>query len=436
MDNPFLLVIYPGQKPKQMAKKKWKPESLMTPHLKNPEWYEKTIKEPIFQTSTYGFNSAEEGEQFFKRVYGGKELNSGNKTRLIYSRFSFPNLISLESKFPLLDNGEDSAFFNTGMAAISTMFMALLKPGDLILKSEPMYGGSDHFIKDFLKKWGVDYLSFNPDHTQTQILSRIRKRSKTGIALGYIETPCNPTNDLIDIEMVSKVCKALSSKKRQIPLVVDNTFLGPIGQKPLDQGADLSVYSASKYIGGHGDLVAGAVSGKEGLVSKVKALRYSLGNMAEPNTAWMLNRSLETLTLRMQKQFSNAEAIAGFLKRSKAIKSIKYPGLSGELSKKEKVIYNKQCLGPGAMIGFEVNGGKEKAFKFLNNLELIRLAVSLGGTESNAQHPWTMSHSNVPIKDRKKWGISPSFIRLSVGVENAEDLVQDLQNSLKKSGIA
>ena len=417
-----------------MAGKKLKPESQVTSHQENPDWYLKSIKEPLFQTSTYKFESAEEGEKFFKRVYGGKEHGSESNTKLIYTRFTYPNLLSLESKFKLWDNSEDAAFFNTGMAAITTVFFSILKPGDLILKSEPLYGGSDHFIKDFLKSYGIDHVSFSPGDPLTKILKKVA-RSERKIRMAFIETPCNPTNDLIDIQMISEICQGFSIGKQKVPLVVDNTFLGPVGQKPADLGADLSVYSASKYIGGHGDIVAGVVSGKRNLVQKIKGLRYSLGNMAEPNTAWLLNRSMETLKLRMDRQCETAGRIAHFLDQHPGVNSVKYLGIQKSLTKREQQIFENQCHSDGAMISFELKGGKAKAFKFLNNLNLVQLAVSLGGTESNAQHPWTMSHSNVKEKDRKKWGITPGLIRLSTGIEDADDLIRDIKNSLAKSGI-
>ncbi len=417
-----------------MAGKKLSPESQMIPHQVNPEWYLKSIKEPIFQTSTYKFDTAEEGEKFFQRVYGGKEHATGDRTKLIYSRFTYPNLISLESKFKHWDHGEDCAFFNTGMAAISTVFFSILKPGDLILKSEPIYGGSDSFIKGFLKSYGIEHVPFSPKDSMPRILKRIAGAKKK-IKMAFIETPCNPTNDLIDIQMISEICDGFSRGKDTVPLVVDNTFLGPVGQRPADHGADLTVYSASKYIGGHGDLVAGVVSGKMNLIQDIKALRYSLGNMVEPNTAWLLNRSLETLKLRMDRQCESAELIADYLDSHSGIEKVKYLGLKKNLSKKELQIANNQCLTNGAMISFELKGGKPKAFKFLNSLSVIRLAVSLGGTESNASHPWTMSHSNVKEKDRKKWGITPGLVRLSVGVEDPTDLIRDIKKSLAKAGI-
>jgi methionine-gamma-lyase len=419
-----------------MAKKNLRaPESQMNSDSRNPEWYLRSIKEPLFQTSTYGFETAEEGERFFKRIYGGKEHSSGVKTKLIYSRFSHPNLISLEEKFKQWENAGDSAFFNTGMAAISNVFLALLKPGDVLLKSEPIYGGTDHFIKGFLQNWGVASLSFSPRSSRSSIVRKIRANSGKGkIAMIYIETPCNPTNDLIDISLAADIAREFSTKRKPVPLVVDNTFLGPVGQRPGDQGADLSVYSASKYLGGHGDLVAGAVAGRSILVQKIKALRNSIGNMADPWTSWLLNRSLETLKIRFEKQSENAQVIAEYLDGHPGVKRVNYFGLRQSMDSKSIKIYNKQCLSPGAMIAFELNSGRSRAFKFLNNLELINLAVSLGGTESNAQHPWTMSHSNVSEKDRNKWGITPSLIRLSCGIENSKDLIADLGNALKKEG--
>ncbi len=415
-----------------MSNKKTKAESKMTAFTKNSDWYLRSIKEPIFLTSTYRFNNALEGEKFFKDIYGGKEFNSPSDTPVIYTRYTYPNQISLEEKFKLWEDAEDSAFFNSGMAAITTLFLAFLKPGSTVLKNKPMYGGADNYLKLELKKWEVDFVEFDPETRESEILEMIKKSGKK-IDLIYLETPCNPTNDLIDISMLAEIRKKISAKGSRIPIAVDNTFLGPIGQNPLSAGADLSVYSATKYIGGHGDLIAGAISGKKKLIKILKEKRDALGNMVDPFTAWMLNRSQETLKLRFEQQSENAMTIAKFLQKHSKITRVRYLGLKENLNKREKKIFKKQCINPGAMISFHIKGKKKDAFKFLDSLKTIQLAVSLGGTESNAQHPWSMSHSNVPETSRRAWGVNQQMIRLSVGIENINDLIGDLNQALKKS---
>ncbi|MCC5924426.1 MAG: aminotransferase class I/II-fold pyridoxal phosphate-dependent enzyme, partial [Crocinitomicaceae bacterium] len=339
-----------------------KPESLMMTHGYKPELSEGSIKCPIFQTSTFVFKTAEEGKAFFEVAYGLREKNQDEELGLIYSRINNPNLEILENRLSLWDHADDSAVFESGMSAISTVMLEFLKPGDLILYSSPTYGGTDHFIQSFLPSIGVQYAIFHPEDNLEDILEIV---DKTGLGdrlkLIYIETPANPTNTLIDIAMCRKIADHYTRGENRALLCVDNTYMGPVWCSPLKIGADLVVYSATKFIGGHSDLIAGAVLGKAELMQRVKVLRTFLGNMVSPHTAWLLLRSLETLKVRMDRQCENAQKVADFLTRSAKIEKVHYLGLIKAGTKADE-IYKKQYSSPGAMISFDVKGGEKEAF--------------------------------------------------------------------------
>jgi methionine-gamma-lyase len=252
------------------------------------------------------------------------------------------------------------------------------------------------------------------------------------LAMIYLETPANPTNDLFDIEACRAVADAFSDEEKKVLVAVDNTYLGPLWQHPLKCGADLVLYSATKYIGGHSDVIAGACLGNKKLMHRVKTLRTFLGNMAGPWTGWLLLRSLETLKLRMEKQEANARRIAAWLQRHPKVRKVHYLGLLTKKEGRQYRIFKKQCLSPGAMVSFEVEGGEQEAFDFLNHLRMVKLAVSLGGTESLAQHPATMTHAGESHEDKVRLGIFDNLIRLSVGVENVEDLLWDIGQALEQ----
>ena len=413
-----------------MNTKNYKPESLMMSHGYKPELSEGAIKPPIFMTSTFVFKTAEEGKAFFEVAYGIREKEAEENLGLIYSRINNPNLEILENRLSLWDNCDDSAIFESGMSAISTVLLEFLNPGDLLLFSSPSYGGTDHFINSFLIKIGVEVVNFTAEDSKEAVIERINKTGKADkLAQIFVETPANPTNAIIDISVCKEIADHFSTEDKKVILTVDNTYMGPLWSSPMEHGADLVVYSATKYIGGHSDLIAGAVNGNAELMVRVKTLRTFLGNMANPHTCWLLLRSLETLKIRMEQQQRNAIEIAKFLATHKAVKKVFYLG-SLEENTKEYAIYKKQYTGPGAMISFEVDGGEKEAFKFLNNLGVIKLAVSLGSTESLVQHPASMTHIGLAPELRQKIGITDSLVRLSVGVENHEDLISEIKFAL------
>lgn len=410
----------------------FKPESMMMTYGYKPALSEGAIKCPIFQTSTFVFQTAEEGKAFFEVAYGIREQRPNEEIGLIYSRINNPDLEILENRLCLWDRAEDCAVFESGMSAITTVLLEFLKPGDLVLYSQPLYGGTDHFIHTFLPKMGIDTVGFTPKHGKDEIIELVNNTGKAeNLKLIIIETPANPTNDIIDINCCRQIADHFKQGEDDILLAVDNTYMGPLWQHPLDHGADFVLYSATKYIGGHSDIIAGAVLGSKELIKRVKTLRTFLGNMAGPWTGWLLMRSLETLKIRMEQQQKNAIEVANFLNQHAKVDQVNYLGLINK-NTKEYEIYKKQYLGSGAMLSFQIKGGEAEAFKFLNALKLIKLAVSLGSTESLAEHPKSMTHAGVAEADQIELQITDSLIRLSVGVENYNDIIWDVEQALKE----
>ena len=409
-----------------------KPESLMMSYGYKPALSEGAIKCPIFQTSTFVFKNAMEGKKFFEVAYGIREKEKDEELGLIYSRLNNPDLEILENRLCLWDDAEDCAVFESGMSAISTAMMEFMKPGDLLLYSRPVYGGTDHFINHFLKKMNISAVGFLPNESKEDIIARIEVTGLAHkLAMIHIETPANPTNALIDISMCAEIKDNFSTDDKEVILSVDNTYMGPIWQHPLKHGADLVLYSATKYIGGHSDVIAGACLGSKELMARVKGLRTFLGNMAGPWTGWLLMRSLETLKVRMDQQAFNAKHVAEFLKNHPKVEMVYYLGEMAENgTQNEKEIINKQYSSYGAMIAFDIKGGEEDAFKFLDSLSLIKLAVSLGGTESLAEHPQTMTHADVDQEAKEQLKITEKLVRLSIGVENYNDLITDIGQAL------
>jgi methionine-gamma-lyase len=411
-------------------KKNNRPESLMMTYGYKPELSEGAVKPPIFQTSTFAFKTAQEGKAFFEIAYGLREKEGNEELGLIYSRLNNPNLEILEDRLCLWNKADQCAVFESGMSAISTTLLEFLKPGDLLLYSQPIYGGTDHFITHFLEEIGIKSIGFLPNQSKEEVIEIIKESGLSDkLSLIYIETPANPTNDLIDIEMCKDIANHFSITENKIHIAVDNTFMGPLWSNPIKHGADLVIYSATKYLGGHSDLIAGAVLGNDEVMIRLKTLRTFLGNMASPHTSWLLLRSIETLKVRMEQQAKNAEKIALFLDNHSKVKKVYYLGFIKKDSK-NYTIFKNQYTSPGAMISFKIEGGESDAFKFLNNLKLVKLAVSLGSTESLAQHPASMTHIGLLPELKSDLGITDGLIRLSVGIEHFEDLINDISDSL------
>jgi methionine-gamma-lyase len=398
----------------------------------DPRLSEGAIKCPIFQTSTFVFETAEAGKAFFEVAYGLRERRAGEARGLIYSRLNNPDLEILEDRLCLWDGAEACVVFESGMAAISTTLLAYARPGDVIVYSSPLYGGSDHLLHHFFTRYGVTPVGFPAGLPFGEAEPDLRRAiAGRPVAAMLIETPANPTNALVDIQACARFAAASATAERRPPVVVDNTFLGPLWQQPLRHGADLVIYSATKFIGGHSDVIAGACLGSSEALTPVRGLRTFLGTMAGPWTGWLLLRSLETLKMRMTASMKNARYVADVLRDHPRVDRVYY---LGHLEQGEPMYetYRRQCAGPGSLIAFEVHGGEPAAFRFLNALQLVKLAVSLGGTESLAEHPHSMTHADVPAEVKAQMGVTPGLIRLSVGVEHYEDILADLGQALER----
>jgi methionine-gamma-lyase len=411
------------------------PETLMMGYGYSPHLSEGALKPPLFQTSTFVFDSAEDGKASFELAYGLREKRRDEEMHLIYSRINNPNLEVLEDRLAVWDGAEKALAFASGMASISTTLMTFLRPGDSFVFSEPVYGGTEYLVHNILPQYGVKGVGFMAEGGADAFREAVRKAAdfaaKSGGKVGaiYVETPANPTNGLVDIGLARELSESLKGPAGRPPVIVDNTFLGPLWQSPLALGADLCLTSLTKYVGGHSDLIAGSASGDASWIGQVAVFRTILGTMTDPHTAWLLLRSLETLKLRMDAAELGARKVAAYLRTHKRVKSVWYLPFLPE-NHPDRALFESQCKSAGSTFSFEIEGGEAEAFAFLNKLLVIKLAVSLGGTETLASHPAAMTHSDVPPDERKRLGITESLVRLSIGVENPDDLIADLEQAL------
>ena len=385
-----------------------------------------SAKPPLYLTSTFVFNSSREGERFFEVAHGhGSSEDAG----LIYSRINNPNLNVFESRLGVFDGGEAAAAFASGMAAISTSLVALFDPDSYVAFAEPVYGGTDEFLSNLAPKLGIRCLPIRAGDHAPKALAELAEREGPP-SIVFLETPANPSMEMTDIAAMVETAHAMEENGRRPLVMVDNTFMGPIFQQPLNQGADLVIYSCTKFIGGHSDIVSGAVVGDAETIRKIKSVRSALGCTMSPFTAWLATRSLETLDVRMRRSDQTARLIAAELAKHPKILNVYYPELFPEGSN-QRAIWQKQCSGAGSLISFDL-ASKEASFTFLDSLKIFTLAVSLGGNESLAEHPAAHTHSGVPPEVRAKIGVGESLARLSIGLEHPDDLLADVMQALDK----
>ncbi len=403
------------------------PETLMLGYGYDPKRSEGSVKPPVFLTSTFVFPTAEEGKQFFELAYGLRQREPGEDPGLIYSRINNPDLEILENRLAVWEGAESSLVFASGMAGITATVMAHLAPGEIVVTTTPVYGGTHYFMSRMLPRWNMECQWIHAGSRFCDELESLLEKDAERIKMVYVETPANPSNQMTDLKRCVELCARFSRDDHKILLVVDNTFMGPVFQQPLKLGADISLYSATKFIGGHSDLVSGAVLGSQEMIGPISEMRTIFGCMASPFDGWMMLRSMETVGIRMEKQQANALQIVEMLKVHPAITKVYYPG---ELGEQQDAIWRNQCSGPGSLIAFDVRGGEKEAFLVLNALKLCKLAVSLGGTETLIEHPATMTHSDLNPRDMKLAEISHSMIRLSVGIEHVPDIIADLNQAL------
>ncbi|WP_428944036.1 cystathionine gamma-synthase family protein [Pantoea sp. FN060301] len=407
------------------------PETQMLNYGYDPSLSEGAVKPPVFLTSTFVFNSAEEGKDFFDYVSGRREPPEGSANGLVYSRFNHPNSEIVEDRLAIYERTDSAALFSSGMSAIATTLLTFVEPGDVILHSQPLYGGTETLLTKTFGRLKVAAVGFADGISEASVQAAAGEAMRLGrVSVILIESPANPTNSLVDIALIKRVADAIGEKQQHRPVIAcDNTLLGPVFQRPIEHGADLSIYSLTKYVGGHSDLIAGAVIGSKALVKQVKALRSATGTQLDPHTSWMIGRSLETLSLRMERANDNAAAVAAFLRDHAKISKLHYLAFLPPDSPAGQ-LFSRQCSGAGSTFSFDVVGGQAAAFRLLNALSLFKLAVSLGGTESLASHPASTTHSGVPADVRDRIGIGEATIRLSIGIENKDDLIEDLRRAL------
>jgi len=413
------------------------PETQMMGYGYDAKLSEGSLKPPVFLTSTFVFRSAQDGKDFFDYTAGRREPPPGEAAGLVYSRFNNPNLEVLEDRLALWEGGEAGLVFSSGMSAIATTLWTYLRPNDVVLISQPLYGGTETLIEKTLPKFGIRAVGVSEACDRAAVMQAAARalalaREHGGrVALIMTETPANPTNGLVDLALVREASEWLGREQggQRPPLAVDNTFLGPVFQQPLEHGADLVIYSLTKYIGGHSDLVAGAIVGPQALVKPVRLLRSAMGSQLDPNSAWMIMRSMETLALRMEKAAGNAEVVARFLRGHPQVDSVNYLGFLREDDPRHAV-FRRQCTSAGSTFSFYLKGGEAEAFRFLDALQVIKLAVSLGGTESLISHPASTTHSGVPKETRDRLGVTDAMVRISIGIEHPDDLIADLAQAL------
>ncbi len=373
-----------------------------------PDQYGSAVT-PIYQTSTFAFENAQQGADRFSGVESG----------YIYTRLGNPTIADLEEAVAQLENGFGACAVASGMAAVNLVYMSFLKKGDHVISTSAVYGPSRWVLENIWVDYGIEATFVNTADVEA-VKNAIRPNTK----LLYIETPTNPTIELTDIRSVSEI-----AHRHAIRVCVDNTFSSPYLQKPLDLGADLVLHSMTKFINGHADIVGGIVIAKtEELFKIIKPVMVNMGYNMDPHQAFLTRRGLKTLAIRIERAQQNARQIAEFLEKHPKVEKIVYPGLP---SHPQYDLAQSQMSGPGAMMSFEVKGGYEAGKRLMDNVHLAMLAVSLGGIETLIQHPASMTHSKLSKEARLSAGITDGLVRLSVGIEDVEDLIEDLDQALK-----
>lgn len=393
-----------------LKNKKFATQAIHGGHKKDP--VSGALTTPIFQTSTFVFDSAEQGGRRFALEEDG----------FIYSRLGNPTNMQIEEKIALLEKGEACLSTASGMGAITSALWTALKAGDHIVASKTLYGCTYALLNHGISRYGVEVTFVDASN-----LDEVRSAMKENTKVVYLETPANPDLKLVDIEAISKIGHEVEG----CMVMVDNTFCTPYIQRPLELGADVVLHSATKYLNGHGDVIAGFVVGKKEFIDQVRlfGVKDMTGAVLSPFDAYLIMRGMKTLQIRMDRHTKNAMEVAKFLESHENVELVNYPGLE---SFPQYELAQKQMDMPGGMIAFEVKGGFEAGKKLLNSLELCTLAVSLGDCETLIQHPASMTHSPYTPEERAEAGISEGLIRISVGLEDAEDIIADLKQGLDR----
>ena len=389
-------------------------------------------KPPLYLSSTFVYPNSQYAKDTHANFFEGAPMPGGERPGYIYARLSNPNLDMVEARLAALDGGETAAVFASGMAAMTSILQAFVRPGDSVLYGRPLYGGVDWFLNSHFCQFGVHPVGYTDGVDATHMRACVAEAQKLGpVAMILVETPANPTAVISDIRLAANLADEIAATGAKRPLVVvDNTFLGPFLQSPLAEGADLCMTALTKYCGGHSDLLAGGVTGRNALIAPLKTLRTMLGNYSDPHTCWMLMRSFETLHLRTERAASNAKILAEWLRAHPKVASVTYFGFLPEGGPAREV-FERQCRGAGSTFSFRIKGGEAEAFRMLDRLKLLKLAVSLGGAETLICHPASTTHYQIERARREAVGIDDATLRLSIGLEHPDDLINDFAQALE-----
>jgi cystathionine beta-lyase/cystathionine gamma-synthase len=365
---------------------------------------------PIYETSVFAFTDT---QQLIDAV-------SEKSRRDVYTRWSNPTVTMAEKKISELESAEDCAVFSSGMAAISTAIISLVSSGDHVVSTRDLYGGTVELLSSLLPRLGVQ-TTFVDATNADEIASAARDNTR----VFFVETPTNPTLKLVDLSKIADMAK----KKNGAKVLVDNTFATPYNQRPLQLGCTVVLHSATKYLAGHNDVTAGAAAGPKELIGSMKRLRRTLGGILDPHAAWLMLRGMKTLALRMERHNENGQKIAEYLQSHPKVERVYYPGLSAH---PQHSLAKRQMRGFGGVLSFELKGDLNRAVRFVDSLKLALIGASLGGTETLISQPSTVSHYFMNPEERRKAGIADSLIRLSLGIEDADDVISDLAQAFEK----
>jgi methionine-gamma-lyase len=408
-----------------------RPETLAVAFGYDPAMGQGAVKPPIFMTSTFVYPSAQHAKQVHEAFFDGTGPLVGQSNH-IYSRLGHPGLDILEARLAAIDGAESAVAFCSGMAAHSSIALACVRPGDSVLHGRPIYGGVDMLYGAVMPQFGSHVATYVDGTDEMHVRAAADAALEKGpLALIIAETPANPTAAIVDLGLMVRLADDIGARQGRRPLVVvDNTLLGPFAQRPIEHGVDLCMTSLTKYCGGHSDLLAGGITGREEVIAPIRTLRTTWGNHLDPYTAWLVTRSLESVDVRMERAMSNARAVAEYLRDHLKVAGVTYLGFlaAGTL---QRAVYDRQCKAAGSTFSFHLHGGEAEAFRMLDGLKLLKLAVSLGGSETLICHSASTTHYAVAPADRLAGNITDGTMRLSVGLEHVDDLIDDLRQALE-----
>ena len=408
-----------------------RPETLAVAFGYDPTMGMGAAKPPIFMTSTFVYPSAQHAKQVHEAFFDGSGPLVG-QTNHIYSRLGHPGLDILEARLAAIDGADAAVAFCSGMAAHSSIALAYVRPGDSVLHGRPIYGGVDMLYNTVMPQFGAHVATYTDGVDEANVRAAADAALAQGpLALIIAETPANPTAAIVDLALMVRLADDIGTRQGRRPLVVvDNTLLGPFAQRPIEFDIDLCLTSLTKYCGGHSDLLAGGITGREAVLAPIRLLRTTWGNHLDPYTAWLVTRSLESVDVRTQRAMANAQSVAEYLRDQPKVAGVTYLGFLAE-GTPQRAVYDRQCKAAGSTFSFHLHGGEAEAFRMLDRLQLLKLAVSLGGSETLICHPATTTHYAIAPADRLAGGITDGTMRVSVGLEHVDDLIADLAQALE-----